>query len=106
MKKALLIIDVQAYFLERSPKDLPAKIAEYIRSSNYDFVGFTVFRNSDGSNWERSLDWHKSKTDEEVALASEFGDLAKPENTFEKHTYSALKHGSILGLLKNKDIEE
>ncbi len=106
MKKALLVIDVQAYFLERSPKDLPARIAGYIRSSNYDFLGFTVFRNVNGSNWEKSLDWHKSKTDEEVALASEFSDLVTPENTFEKHTYSALKHGSLLDLLKNKGIEE
>jgi nicotinamidase-related amidase len=106
MKKALFVIDVQSYFLERSPKDLPARIADYIRSSNYDFVVFTVFRNTDGSNWERSLDWHKSKTDEEVKLAVEFKDLATPKNTFEKHTHSALKDGKLLNILKNKDIEE
>lgn len=106
MKTALLVVDVQSYFLERSPKDLPAKIADYIRSSNYDFIGFTVFRNVDGSNWEKSLDWHKSKTDEEIKLADEFKDLVTPENTFEKHTYSALKHGKLLGILEDKGIEE
>ncbi len=61
MKRALLVIDVQRYFLKRSPPDLSAKIANYIRSSSYDFVGFTFFRNLEGSNWEKSLGWHKCK---------------------------------------------
>jgi nicotinamidase-related amidase len=97
--------DVQAYFLERSPKDLPAKIVGYISSSNYEFVGFTVFRNRDGSNWEKSLDWHKSKTNQEVELATEFKLLAKSENTFEKHTYSALKQPDLVRHLEQLGIE-
>ena len=105
MKTALLVVDVQAYFLKHAPKELPAKIASYIRSSDYDFVGFTVFRNLTGSNWEKSLDWRKCRTDKDVVLAAELRELAKPDNTFEKHSYSAFKHGSLLKILKERGID-
>jgi nicotinamidase-related amidase len=105
MKTALLVIDVQSYFLKRSPKELPMRIANYIKSSNYDYIGFTVFRNKDGSNWEKTLGWDKSKRNEDVQLPIDFEDLATPENTFEKYTYSALKQISLIERLKAEDIE-
>ena len=105
MNNALIVIDMQSYFLARSPKDLPGKIADFIRSSNYDYVAFTVFRNIDGSNLEKSLGWSKCRADEDVVLASEFDELSTHENTFEKHTYSALKNKELLTSLKEKGIE-
>ena len=72
MKKALLVIDVQRYFLQKSPKDLPEKIADHIKSSSYDFLAFTTFRNLPNSNWEKSLRWEKCRSDEDVALPKVF----------------------------------
>lgn len=107
MKKALLVIDVQRYFLQKSPAQLPGKIIQYINRSNYDYVAFTAFRNVPGSNWEKSLGWKKCQSDKDLELPKEFKSLVTPNNTFEKHTYSALK--SPLGLLerlRQLEIEE
>ena len=107
MKKALLVIDVQRYFLQRSPEDLPRKIADHIHSSNYDFVGFTLFRNLPSSNWKESLGWEKCQSDEDLALPKEFNDLANFKNVFEKNTYSALKPPvNLLRELQERKIEQ
>jgi len=107
MKKALLVIDVQRYFLQKSPKDLPSKIADHIRSSSYDFLAFTTFRNLPNSNWEKFLGWKKCQSDEDVTLPGEFNGLANSKNVFEKHTYSALKHpDGLLKVLREKKIEQ
>lgn len=106
MKTALLVVDVQTYFLARAPKDLPTNIVHHIEASSYDFVAFTLFRNQDGSNWEKSLGWYKSKTNKEVKLPPELSTLASKSNTFEKHTYSALKHDQLLNTLRDRGIDE
>ena len=102
-----MVIDVQSYFLERSPKDLPRKIADYIKSSKYDFIAFTRFKNLPGSNWEKSLGWVSCRNDTDLILPEEFSGLATLDNTFEKHTYSALKHPEgIFKQLQKKNIKE
>jgi nicotinamidase-related amidase len=104
VKRALVIIDVQSYFLRRSPVNLPARIAEHIRKSNYDALAFTIFQNQDGSNWERSLRWQKSKSDKDLELAGELKEFAK-DNIFIKHSYSAFKGSSFEDYLKKHQIE-
>jgi len=105
MKTALAVIDVQSYFLQRSPKDLPAKIADHIRKSAYDLVVFTIFQNLDESNWERSLHWSKSKSPQDLELAEELKEFTKDGNVFIKHSYSAFKGGSFEEYLQKHKIE-
>ncbi|MEK7095884.1 MAG: isochorismatase family protein [Patescibacteria group bacterium] len=107
MKKALLVIDVQKYFLEKASKGLPSKIADHIKSSKYEFLAFTTFRNIAGSNWEKSLGWKKCQSDKDLELPKEFENLVTPDNIFEKHTYSALKSpDKLLEHLRRLKIEE
>lgn len=107
MKKALLVIDVQKYFLEKAPKDLPSRIADHIKSSKYEFLAFTTFRNIAGSNWEESLGWKKCQSDKDLELPKEFKSLVTPDNIFEKRTYSALKSPDKLSKhLRRLKIEE
>lgn len=105
MKRALVVVDVQAYFIKKSPSELPAKIAEHIKNSTYDLVLFFIFKNYDGSNWERSLDWSKCKTEEDAELAPELIPFAKSSNVFIKASYSAFKIDEFKDLLKEKGIE-
>ena len=35
-KKALLVIDVQNYYINEHTKDIPQKIAEHIKTNKYD----------------------------------------------------------------------
>ncbi len=107
MKKALLVIDIQKYFLEKSPEDLPSRINNHVKSSKYEFVGFTVFRNARGSNWEKSLGWEKCRSDKDLELPKEFKKLLTKDNVYEKHTYSALKSSpDLLKHLRKLRIEE
>lgn len=106
MKTALLVVDVQSYFLQKSPKDLPAKIASHIRESNYELVVFTVFQNRDGSNWERSLAWSNCKDDKDLQLAPELQRIADKDKIFVKHTYSALKSDNLENLLRKHSIRK
>jgi len=54
-KKALIIIDVQNYFVNELTKSLPEKIVRYINKTDYDFVVFTKFINKKGSNFFKLL---------------------------------------------------
>ena len=65
----------------------------------------TVYRNTDNSSWEKYLDWHKCKSNEDLVLPADFIDLANTDNTFEKHTYSALKQADLLTKLESKKID-
>ena len=105
MRTALLVIDVQSYSMRRAPKELPKQIANYIQSSDYEFLGFTIFRNTVGSNWEKSLNWHKSMSKNDLILPDEFDDIVTDDNVFEKHTYSAMKQEQLLTKLKGANIE-
>lgn len=105
MKRALVVIDVQSFFVRKAPADLPAKIAGYISKSNYDLVVFTIFKNNDGSNWEKSLHWTKCKTLKDTELADELKPFKKKDNVFTKASYSAFKNEEFKQLLKEKGIE-
>lgn len=106
MKTALVVVDVQSYFMKRAPADLPVRIAEHIRSSQYDVVCFTIFENQDGSNWERSLLWSECKDDADLVLAPELQEIADKANVYIKHSYSALKQPDIAKLLREQGIEK
>lgn len=105
MRTALLVIDVQSYFLERSPADLPSRIVEHIRKSSYDCVAFTIFDNPVGSNWERSLGWTNCRDSRDKELAAEFNSLALKENSFIKSSYSALELPALRRFLQSQDIQ-
>lgn len=44
-KKALVIIDLQNYYINETTKHLPSKIKDYIESNNFEFVLFTKYIN-------------------------------------------------------------
>ena len=58
-KTALIIIDVQNYFVNEHTKGIPEKIAQFINENKFDFVLFTKFVNHEGSNYFKLLNWHK-----------------------------------------------
>ncbi len=105
MKTALVVIDVQSYFLRKAPKDLPARIAEHINERSYDCLVFTTFFNSDNSNYEKSFDWHRCKSEKDMELPVEFKPFVSSENVFRKSTYSAFKVPKFEAYLVNQQIE-
>jgi nicotinamidase-related amidase len=59
-KKALVVIDIQNYFIDECTKPLLNKITKLIESSN--FVLFSKFMNNSDSNFYKSLKWEKCET--------------------------------------------
>jgi nicotinamidase-related amidase len=106
MKTALVVIDVQAYFMRRTPADLPGKIADYIRQHRHDLLVFTIFQNTDGSFFERNLHWDRCKNPEDLVLAPELQPFATDENTYVKQTFSAFKQPAFAEYLRSRGIKK
>lgn len=106
MSKALVVIDVQKYFAVEKAADLPQKIADYIKDSNYDHIVFTLFRNDPSSNFHKILKWYKAVESPGIDLHPALGQFSNADNTFEKLTYSAFKVPAFLDYLKRLRVTE
>ena len=108
MKKALLVIDVQNYFVTEKALELPQKIAGYLEesSSDYDAVLFMKFRNDSASNFHTLLDFTEAKESPATDLHETLLPFVTSDNVFEKTTYSALKSEALRAYLCDNKIEE
>ncbi|MEK6979664.1 MAG: isochorismatase family cysteine hydrolase [Candidatus Micrarchaeota archaeon] len=109
-KKALIVIDVQNYFINEHTEQIPGKIAEYIRTnkSEYEIVLFTKFVNSDKSNFFRSHGWDKCAESPETDIHHTLTRIVDNGNShvFVKDTFSAFKNEKLVGLLRENGITE
>lgn len=105
MSNALLIVDVQHYFMKDAPDDLPRRIINHHKAINYDNIIFANFMNRPNSNFVKSLKWDKCSTDEDAQLAKEFLELATEQNTFTRAHYSAFKTTDLHAYLQQKEVE-
>jgi len=107
MKKALLAVDVQNYFVTENAVGIPQKIAWYIEEeqSQYDVVLFAKFRNDPESNFHTLLGF----TEVTQSPATDIHDLLQPfianDTVFEKTTYSAMKSKPLLEYLQTHNIQ-
>ncbi len=108
MKTALVIVDVQNYFISEDFRELPKKIAEYVRKEGgkYDFVLFTQFVNKRGSNFTKLLGWDKCAFSPDIDIHAELEGFARKENTFQKSAFSAFKSEAFAEFLKKNSVEK
>ena len=104
MKSALLIIDVQKYYLNEFTKDIPAKLVSYIEKSDFDFIIFSKFVNHENSNVARVFGWKKMQGPPETDICDELRKYAKENNVFEKDTYSLFQSESFRKYLEENNI--
>ena len=108
MKKALIVIDVQKYFLNNETKDIVSRIRKYLseESNQYDKIYFTVFKNNpSGPVWKLSQ-WKEVTNAPETDICDEIKEFVDDANLFYKNNYSALKVPEIALGLKESDIGE
>lgn len=103
MSNALLVVDVQQYYLSSIPAELPKKIADHYQSVSYDHIVFAVFRNTSGSNFVRSLKWDKCSSANDATLPQELAALPGP--VFERAYYSAFKNPELHRYLQSMGVE-
>ena len=108
MKKALLVIDVQNYFMNSLTKYLPQKILRYIEQNraNFDLIIFTNFVNTPKSSVYRFLGWKKSITSPEIDIVPELQPALKYGTLISKGVLSALKVPKVKTLLKKNKIKK
>ena len=104
MKNALVVIDVQNYFVNEKTKDIPEKIASFIEKQNFDYVLFTQFVNNKKSNHVKLLKWKKCFSSPEIDIHSSLTKFINSENTFKKSAYSIFKAKGFTTFLKKHNI--
>lgn len=108
MKQALLVIDVQNFFINTLTAALPGKIRLYIQKNRkkFDTIIFTHFVNTPTSSVYRLLGWKKSMTSADTDIAQELQPILSQGVLVSKNVYSALKAPGVNTLLKNCHIQK
>lgn len=105
MKTALVVIDVQNFFVNEKTKDLPSKIASFIEKNKFDFVLFTQFVNKEDSNFFKLLNFKKSTGSPDTDIHPDLLEFVNKNNLFEKSTYSIFKSPKLFEFLKKNNIK-
>lgn len=108
MKKALLVIDVQKYFINKFTRDIPGKIVKYLEDNKakFDDILFFKFVNSRQSNWVRLSNWQKMFESPETDIVPELNQFTNQNNLFTKTAFSCFKAKGFTSFIKNKKINE
>jgi len=107
-KRALLVIDVQKYFINRYTQHIPEKIADFIKKNNnrFDYILFFKFLNSWQSNWVKISDWTKMFKSPEIDIVPELNQFVNKNNMFTKTAFSCFKAKGFADFVRNKKIND
>ena len=105
-KNALVIIDVQNYFVNEHTRTIPGKIARFISNHKFDFVLFTKFVNHEGSNYFKLLNWKKCLGSPDIDIHKTLKKFVKVSNIFEKTSYSVFRSKRFVGFLRKNQIKK
>ncbi|HSH31476.1 MAG TPA: isochorismatase family cysteine hydrolase [Candidatus Saccharimonadales bacterium] len=105
-KTALIVIDVQNYFVSRKNGEIPRRIAAHIKASHYDYVLFSKFANQPGSNFERILGWDKCTDPPDTDIAAALAEFTSPQTVFTKPTKSAFKSAELVNFLRTHQVSQ
>lgn len=111
-KKALIVIDVQKYFLNPYTKNIVKNIVKKIQrylsdnSDKYDKIYFTIFKNDPtGPVWQISK-WKDCTESPDTDICDELQEFVNDKNLFYKNFYSALKVPEIKQEIIENNIQE
>lgn len=107
MKTALIVIDVQNYFINKHTMHIPQKISDYIskHEKDFDFVLFTKFVNKIDSNYVKLLNWKKCFSSPDTDISEELSKFIDEKNVFVKTAYSAFKSREFSDFLRKNKIK-
>lgn len=106
MTKALVVIDVQKYFMDKNTIKIPDKITSYIKKNRdkFDQIVFFKFINNENTPFYRFYDWKDMMDPPGTDLCPEIEDIKhKP---FTKSTRSCLRNKDFHEFLRKNKIEE
>lgn len=108
MSKALIVIDVQKYFLNEETKPIVKRIQEFLKekAGQYSAIYFTVFKNDPNSPLWRISEWKDCKSSPDTDVFDEIKKFTNDKNLFYKNFLSAYKVPEIKNGLKEKNVSE
>ncbi len=108
MNKALIVIDVQKYFLTDETKRIGKKIRDYLvgHSSEYTNIYFTILKNNPSSPLWQVGEWKDCTDSPDTDIFDEIKEFTNKENLFYKNILSAVKVHGIKEGLKQHNITE
>jgi len=108
MNKALIVIDVQKYFLNEKTKPIVKKIREFLirKANKYSVVYFTVFKNDQNSSLWKISEWKDCKESPDTDVCDEIKEFTNGRNLFYKNFLSAYKVPEIEKGLKEHGVSE
>ena len=107
-KKALIVIDVQKYFLNEETKPIVKRIQRFLKekSNKYSAIYFTIFKNNPKSSLWQISGWKDCKDSPDIDVCDEIKKFTNGMNLFHKNFLSAYKIPKIKrGLKENKILE-
>ena len=109
MKSALIVIDVQNYYVNdqnEATGDLAEKVAEHIEQNgdSYDFILFTKFVNKPNSQFVKLLDWNKCTSPPDTDIHSKLSKFVNEGNVFEKTAFSMLASDKLVEFLEKNNV--
>ncbi len=108
MNRALIVIDVQKYFLTKETKPIVKKIQEYLRDKKNDYtvIYFTIFKNDPKSPLWQISGWKDCTGSPNTDICDEIKEFTNNKNLFYKNILSAFKVSQIKDGLKKHNIKE
>lgn len=84
MSEPLLIVDVQAGFINQFTHHIPQRVVRLIDRDRYSPLLFTRFVNASGGPYDRFLDWHSCNSEPETEIVPELKPFAQESCIFSK----------------------
>lgn len=109
MKNALLVIDVQSFFLNEVTGEIPTRIAGFIKNNEdkFDFILFFKFINDINSNWVKILNWKEMLKPEETRIALGLRKFLKKDNVFvKKAAFSIFRVEKFKKFVRDRNISK
>ncbi len=109
MKSALIVIDVQKYFINENTKALPSKIAQFLseKAHNFEYIVFFKFQNQSGTNWFKIINWREMTSESETEIATELIPFTEKATVFtKKAAFSIFRVEEFLKFLVKENISK
>jgi len=104
--KALLIIDLQKYFINENTESLPEKIANFIEKYKFNYTLFFQFFNSSNSNFVKIHHWNKMFGPPETDIVNELSQYLTGNNLFKKYSFSVFRAEGFNEFMKENLVNE
>lgn len=108
MLKALVVIDVQKYFLNNKTKIVTSDIQKYLKqnSGKYLKIYFTIFKNDPQGPLWRISEWNGCTGSPDTDVCEEIIEFTNKDNLFYKNILSAFKVPRIKESLERDQVSE